>query len=352
MLGLDIPVLIPLPRDIISSGKFPLWDALSTHNLCVLVCCGDSPENEIVYTESFPVSIKLYDTLPIYRVYNDPIIETRTSANQQVIVELAMPVSSVGPADSLTLFVRTMTNAQNYKVKRNLRLNKLTLQIKEILECHEGGLPIHKELKLITTNKVYTVDEQLLTTQGISHQFQLDFPIENDYLQLYSGNSNKSLTIQSRDDHESLAIQLTNISRNIELDKLDEGIPNTHTQGFTTFGKLFSIRYEVVVKINMSHAKDIEVRLPLTVLPYDRVSSDHILQWIHKECEAANYKFGKNMVHQLASCLNYEETKALIHNYNPPPVLYRNIKSDWVRLGYSSESFGSKLGRNLVQLID
>lgn len=346
LLGVDIPILIPLPKDIISSGQYPQWNAITKHILVVRVSCGDTYNNETNFAESFPIPIKLYDTLPIYRQFNEPITETRRSKCKQVLAEISLPVSSVGPKDDLSLQIKTMTDPLCNRISKNLRLRFISFQIKEILECHEGGLPLKKENKLYTETKSFINDESVLTTEGTSHRFHLKFPLENDYLQMYCKNQYVTSNLNNK---AHIVSTNTNDKKN---SKIVEGIPLTHTQGFTTLGRLFSIRYEVIVKVKLDHGKDMEIEFPITVSPFNRESSEYLLSWIINQCEAARNKFGKDLINRIVYS-RYDEVDALLRRFNPPPIVYKYTKSDWVRLGFNGEAFGSnRLGKNLVQYID
>jgi hypothetical protein len=352
LLGTDIPVLIPLPKDIISSGRYPHWNAQTAHFLYVQVSCGKTIETEINYGESFPIVIKLYDTLPLYRQFNEPVIEIKESFDRRLVIETTIPHSSVGPKDEFMIIVKVMTNSLSNNTRRNIRLNKLTLQIKEILECHEGGLAPRKEFKIFTTSKEYP-QNNIINTSGLIEKFQFPFPGRNDYLESYSNKNTHNGLINSsfKNPEELLTIQSINISRDNLIEKLDEGIPLTHTQGFTTMGKLFSIRYEINLKFRFSRAKDIEIRLPLTISPYDRKSSEYLLNWIMNQCETARTRMGPNVVNQIAGPISYEAMVPIINRFKTPPIIYRYSRSDWVRLGYSEEAFGKK-GKHAVQYID
>lgn len=346
LLGIDIPVLIPIPKDIISSGQYQQWNAVTTHSLVVKVSCGDTYNNETNYSEAFPIPIKLYDTLPIYRQFNEPIAEVRNSNCKQVLVELSLPVSSIGPKDDIILFVKTMTDPLCNKISKNLRLKFISFQIKEILECHEGGLPLMKEHKIYAETKSFLNEDSVLNTQGVSHQFRLEFPFDNEYLQMYC---NKNYIDNNLSDSKHVVSTYANDKKNR---KVVEGIPLTHTQGFTTLGRLFSIRYEAIIKVKLVHGKDMEIILPITISPFNRESSEYLLSWIINQCEVARNKFGKDLVNRLVNA-RYDETDTILQRFNPPPIVYKYTKSNWVRLGFNKEAFGSnRLGKNLVQYID
>jgi len=349
LFALDIPILVPLPKDITSSGYFPRWNSQTTHELYVKVNCGISVESEITYGQAFPVVIKVYDTLPLYRQYNEPVTETRNNSNNQVLIETTIPHSSVGPTDEFTLTAKIMTNHLNNKLRRNIKLNLVTLQIKEIIECHDGGLPPKREYKLFTTTKEF-VENNVINTNGISHTFKFKYPGVNDYLCLYGG-SKTAIPAGNVDPDEPLTIQSINLARDNYIDKLDDGIPLTHTQGFTSIGSFFTVRYEINLKFKFSHAKDLDFRLPLTVCPYDRRSSQYLLNWIMLQCDDAKSRFGSRFIHHLCGPISYEHTVPLINRFRPPPTIYRYTRADWVRLGYDIDSWGTS-GKNLVQYID
>lgn len=349
LFALDVPVLIPLPKDITSSGYFPQWNSQTTHELYVKVNCGISVESETTYGQTFPVVIKVYDTLPLYRQFNEPVVETRNNSDNQILIETTIPHSSIGPTDEFTLTAKIMTNNLNNKLRRNIRLNLVTLQIKEIIQCHDGGLPPKREYKVFTTTKEF-MENNLINSNGLSHTFKFNYPGVNDYLRLY-GNSKNVIQDIDVDPNESLTIQSINLAHDTFIDKLDDGIPLTHTQGFTSVGSFFTVRYEINLKFKFSHAKDIDFRLPLTVCPYDRGSSEYLLNWIMQQCEQAKTRFGSRFIHHLCGPIDYDHTVPLMNRFRPPPIIYRFTRADWSRLGYDINCWGIPR-RDLVQYID
>lgn len=348
LLGLDVPILFPLPRDIMSSGAFPNCQATTLHYLVAKIACGITLAKEVTFIETFPISIKLYDTLPIYRQFNEPLTETQASSGNQVVAEVNLTNTAVGPEDTFIMNTRVSTNQLHNRLRRKIKLKQLTFQIKEILECHEGGLPPRREMKLYTTTKSFdgeNMDNGVLDSTGTPTQFKVDFPVESSFLSLYKPYDLKELSAK-RD------ITTSKLVKEVELGKVDEGIPITHIQGFTTSGKLFSIRFEVVLKMKLVGCKDFDMRVPLTVSPYDRATSDYLLQWIMKQCSEARRKFGPNVVNSLINCPNYGSMIDILLPFTPPPIVYRYRKQDWVRLGYNGEAFASKAGKVILDYID
>ena len=138
--GLDIPILIPIPKILHQLDIHLLWGHNNTQfsSFCIprKFCF-----HGVNVCRLFPVDIKMYDTLPIYRQYNEPIVESRYSSDNQTLVEVAIPVTSIGPGDNLKVMCTVKTNSANNKVKKHIALKQLTFQVKEILECFDGGLP-------------------------------------------------------------------------------------------------------------------------------------------------------------------------------------------------------------------
>lgn len=342
LLALDVPVLLPLPRDITPSAYADNWGATTVHYLYVKFTGGTSAQSEFSFSESFALPIKVYDTLPLYRQFNEKVVESRLSADNQLVVQISLPVSAVGPQDPFMVQVDVSANPLHNKRRKNLLLKLVTLQMREIMECYDGGLPPKKENKFVST----TVDlDQMLTTEGISHRFEFEFPLENGSLEQY----NSASTIGNQVVHSATAL----FNKNKNYTKLADGIPLTHVQGFTLLGKLYSLRYEVTVKVKINHGKDIDLTIPITVSPYDRHSSQYLLLWIRNECIEARDKFGKDTVLQVSRLHSHDEIQQILNHFCDGPRVYLNNREDWNCLGYDPQAYGKQgTGKPLVTFID
>lgn len=333
LLALDIPILLPLPKQLTSSGYFPSWNASTVHYLCVRFTGGTSAHTEFSFEEKFAIPIKLYDTLPLYRQFNEPIIEQRPSSDNQVLVDLELPISSLGPLDPFHLRVKIGGNPLHNKRKRNLRLKLVTMQLKEYMQGFDSGLPSKREIKLRSETDEC---DKPITADGTTHIFEFPFPFDNDFLRHFAVSD----ATEPYRDQLTVKFSSATFNKNRNLSKITEGVPVTHTQGFTTLGRLFSIRYEVIVKVKISHGKDTIVHLPLTVSPYDRASSEYLLSWIKGECLVARDLFGRDTVNQAASTFKDEEVHMMLQRFRPAPVLYKVNRTDWEALGYSLDRYG------------
>lgn len=344
LLALDIPVILPLPRDMPPSSYFDNWGATTTHHLFVKFTGGTSAETEYSFLESFAIPVKLYDTLPLYRQYNEPVEEVQISSDNQLILQVHLPVSSLGPRDPFTVDVQVKANTLHNKRKKNLLVKQITLQMREVLECYDGGLAPRKENKFISTSVEF---DHHLTSEGMKHRFSFEFPHANDALIFFKKFSQRNLS------PKVVNSATAQFNRNKNFPKLADGIPLTHVQGFTTIGKLFSLRYEITVKVKINHGKDIDLTIPITVSPYDRDSSQYLLLWIRNECMLARDRFGKQTVHEISHFHSHEDMQRLLNHYCGAPELYYYQKDDWESLGYDPRAFGKQdPGRPLATYID
>lgn len=340
LLGLDLPILIHLPKDITSSGYNSNWNAYTVHNLIVRVAVGESAQTETNFMELFPVPIKLYDSLPIYRQFLESISESTASNDQQLIVDYNLKESCIGPDDKVNLKIRIMKNSLNYKVSNKLRLKSFNLQVKEVVECHEGGLPPYKDIKLIEDFKECK-DHNL--NNDITFDYNFKLPLNHDFLSIFEAAENNLEKYKYFDGPGADTVPLTvnnNINHKQNHIKSIEGVPITHYQNFTLLGKLFSIRYEIVLKLKLIHGKDFTVRIPIILSPYNRVSSQYLLSWIMDQCKLSSEIFGKQLIDQLVHTYNLKDSNRLLASYNEPIRVYRNTQSDWVKLGFTMDSFG------------
>lgn len=343
LLAVDIPVLLLLPREVVASCYFDNWGATTTHHLFVKFTGGTSAQTEVSFSESFAIPIKTYDTLPLYRQYNEIVDQLCLSSDNQLVLQVQLPVSALGPRDPFTVDVHVKASPL-HKRKKNLLIKQITLQMREVLECFDGGLPPRKENKFVSTTVEF---DKPLTTEGMMHRFSFEFPHDNDALNFFKDFTLRNLGPRVVNSATAL------FNRNKNYPKIAEGVPLTHVQGFTSSGKLFSLRYEITVKVKINHGKDMDLTIPIMVSPYDRDSCVYLLLWIRNECMLARDRFGKQTVSDISQLHSQDEVQRLLNHYCGAPELYFYKKEDWTSLGYDPRAFGSQeSGRPLVTYID
>lgn len=350
ILGLDLPILIMLPRDILPSGYNVNWNASTVHYLVVKVSVGDSSANEINFAELFPIGIKVYDSLPIYRQFTESVNDSQVSNDQQIIIDYNLHQTCSGPDDPINIDVKIMKNSLNYNVNKRLKLKSVSLKVKEILECHEGGLPAFKDTKIYESYK--ECKDMVFGTDGLTFNYDFKLPLNNDFLSNFISKPHIEAEKYKFMDDNSLTPNRINTSTSIRQSQMSliEGIPITHYQCFTTSGKLFSIRYEIVIKVKLNHGKDFNVGVPLVLCPYNKQSSEYLLNWIVGECRQANDIFGKDVINQLITTFNIKDANNIVSRFKPPIRVYKYNKTDWLRLGFGIDSLGS--ANSAIRYID
>lgn len=342
-LALNVPVLLQLPRDVPPSGYLERWNATTVNILHVTVVCGRSALTQFKVVETFPIAVQQYDSLPLYRQFNEAVVESTQLPDRQANLEVELPVSSLGPGDPLLLRATVAANPLYNRRKKNLTLKLVTLQLKHVFEAFDGGLPPKKDYKVLSQ----TVESNRpLTTEPWLHEFVFEFPRDNEFLLLLAHND-------MRDYLECQVTQPTaTFNRNRHYTHVPQGVPLTHLLEFSLRGKLYSIRFELCVKVKIGHGKDMEMTLPVTVSPYDRSSCEYLLPWIKAQCMLAREKFGRDVVGAIAQTLNGDEIQRMVGQYNPPPTVFKYTKKDWVRLGYASAAFGKLHPERLTLELD
>lgn len=434
-LGFDLPFIIPIPNDIISTGQNSRWNSKTTHELNIKIgwYYRFQPSNSAnninlnvadshalfkedldknfriePYQISFPIVIKRYDTLPLYQQYNEPI--TKTIDSVDTVVEYSIPTSSVGPNDEVLVYLKILPNKDylskninhdSFKLKKSglikkkintFKLKKIYFELREILTYKNKNVLHSKQTKLLSKQQEFdTVLDDEITTQ-ISFDFPSELssildnstynPVNNNKLSITprisipEGNnqltkkfangfkrktwdfstSSSTTSLQSMNysmssaggpstarnsidgvrgtplistNYDNSTTPLNNnhqvehsisrvsttplnfktIATNTKiLDKINNEIPLPLMQGFTTQGKLFSIKYELVFKIKIINSSfnhnSIKFSQPLTVSPFDRVTSRNLLKWIVQEYENvklinSSYKQGKISINKI-----------------------------------------------------
>lgn len=331
-LALDVPVLIPLDRSLSPSGYFEQWSALTVHLLTVHVTLGGAEGPEQLYLHTFPIAVKFYDNLPLYRQFNESVTEANVSADNQIMVEMEMPASCVGPQDTVEVRTVVRSNPSNVKRKKGVALKSVSLQLVEIFECHDAGLPRRREMVLF----LQTVDKAKapLTTAGEPTQFQFQLPHHSDELALYEPRSVQDVQA------EHVSVSSAAFNRHRILPKLAQGVPFTHVQGFSMQGRFFSLHYELRVTAKTSH-KPVQCVLPLTVSPYNRDSCEYIMQWIVCECQKARDRFGRLAVAELVAMHRIDDMFRALRRYCVPPTVYLYSRESLMRLGFNPDVYGS-----------
>lgn len=278
VISVDIPFTIGIKNDIGPTSESSKFGS-TTHKLEITAISTGNKNN--LKTFEFPVIITTFDTLPLYRQFNEPISRVVDSKDTNVMVEYSLPSSAIGPDEDLIINTKILTNPTNKKLLDKIKLKKITIEIMEIFDCRCDKSFIKEAL---IVSKIQEFDGMLLGTKGYTNQFSITFnPSRGNKYLIFQKQQDPKLLTKPQQTH-----QTTNDLKPIIIDYNPNPIPLTHHQSLTKRSNYFSTYYELRLKCKFSHAKDVEIKQPITISPFDRVKSIHYLKWILKESEMAN----------------------------------------------------------------
>lgn len=187
-------------------------------------------------TYAFPVTLHRYDTLSTFAMFNRPTSETKES-DHLITLSISLPRWSFGPLDPVSVYIKLVPNPDWLSKARRVTIQKVTIYIdEEIVFNPEGDEP---------TRKTKTLAKQ-------SQAVGVKMP-EAGYM------TNLGVVFPHRDPRDAEGI----------VPRPKPGFPSYAVSGFTTTGSLYKIEYYLTVKASLSGAKDVLLRQPIVVCPYD-----------------------------------------------------------------------------------
>jgi len=203
---------------------------------------------------AFPVPIIRYDTLSAFGMYNRPESAERT-VDHLVTLGISLPRWSYGPLDPVSVYIKLSPNADWMSKAKKVTIQSLTVGIdEEVIYNPEGDEP---------TRKVKTLAR---TQQSV----QLRMP-EAGYC------TNLGLVFPSRELRDNNGV----------LPRSNKEFPMYTVSGFTTTGSLYKIEYYLTVKAKLSSARDIVLRQPIVVCPFDHAGCKEEMEAIEQAAKDA-----------------------------------------------------------------
>ncbi|KAH7028310.1 arrestin domain conatining protein [Macrophomina phaseolina] len=260
ILAMDLPFVIFIPygrggeeiarRVPPASLSLPSRTAETYYELVVTVQQGAQEQKKY----AFPVPITRYDTLSTFGMYNRPESAERVS-DHLVTLGISLPRWSYGPLDPVSVYIKLSPNPDWMAKAKKVTIQKITVGIdEEIIYNHEGDEPTRK-VKCLTK-----------TTQAVGVKMP-----EAGYF------TNLGLVFPAKDYRDSEGIMPRGNSK----------FPMYGVSGFTTTGTLYKIEYYLTVKAQMSAAKDILLRQPIVVCPFDHAGCKQEMEAIEQAAKDA-----------------------------------------------------------------
>ncbi|KAB2577427.1 hypothetical protein BFW01_g12186 [Lasiodiplodia theobromae] len=260
ILAMDLPFVIFIPygrggeeiarRVPPASLQLPSRTAETFYELVVTVQQGAQEQKKY----AFPVPIARYDTLSTFGMYNRPESAERVS-DHLVTLGISLPRWSYGPLDPVSVYIKLSPNPDWMAKAKKVTIQKITVGIdEEIIYNHEGDEPTRK-VKCLTK-----------TTQAVGVKMP-----EAGYF------TNLGLVFPAKDYRDSEGI----------MPRGNTKFPMYGVSGFTTTGTLYKIEYYLTVKAQMSAAKDILLRQPIVVCPFDHAGCKQEMEAIEQAAKDA-----------------------------------------------------------------
>ncbi|PGH03468.1 hypothetical protein GX51_04042 [Blastomyces parvus] len=244
IIAMDLPFVLFIPydkhgqnslRQVPASLQLPSRTAETYYELVVMVQQGPSEQRKY----AFPVPISRYDTLSSFGLFKQPRSLEKVS-DHLVTMGISVPRTSFGPLDPISVSIKLSPNPDWMNKARRVTIHKISISVdEEIIYNHEGDEPQRKSKSL--TKRIESVNMKLP---------------EAGYI------TNLGLIFPSRDLRDAEGI----------LPRGKPAFPMYAVNGFTTTATLYKIEYYLTVKAHLTSARDIVLRQPIVVCPFDHAA--------------------------------------------------------------------------------
>lgn len=255
-LAMDLPFIYSLPtnRPMPASICLGKGSVETTYQLFVSLVYGKQQQNHHI---SYPIRIKRYDTLSTFGAYKVPIVDSISSADHLVGCDYSIPISSYGPGDNVTAFIKIFPNPDWLARSRKVKLQRITMQVvEETVFNHEGDEPVERRRRLC---KAVNQLDIKLPEKGYQCEMSIDFP---------------ALDLRDKDGL---------------VYKERQDVPLSSRNGFTTSAALYRLNYYLLLKARFNHCKDIEIEQPITVTSFDHPTCMSFMKSISEAVHYANH---------------------------------------------------------------
>ncbi|KAK8219298.1 hypothetical protein M8818_001032 [Zalaria obscura] len=260
ILSMDLPFVIFIPygrggeeiarRVPPASLQLDKRTAETYYEIMVTVQHGHSEQRK----HYFPVPITRYDTLSTFGMYNRPEAAERV-ADHLITLGISLPRWSYGPLDPVSVYIKLSPNPDQMHKAKKVTIKTITVSIEEeIIFNHEGDEPQRK-------TKTLSKHQQSINVRMPEAGFF----------------TNMGLVFPARELRDSEGI----------LPRSRREFPMYAVTGFTTTGTLYKIEYYLVVKAAMSSTKDIQLRQPIVVCPFDHAGCKEEMEAIEQAAKDA-----------------------------------------------------------------
>ncbi|POR37777.1 Arrestin family protein 1 [Tolypocladium paradoxum] len=261
VIAMDLPFVLFIPfgrggeetnrRIPPASLQLPSRTAETYYELVVTVQQGHSSQ----YKYSFPIPLQRFDTLSTFGMYNKP--ETKLVTTDNIVrLGINLPRWSFGPSDPIAVYIKLSPNPDWLSKAKRVTIEKITLTIEEEITFNpEGDEPTKKVNKLAKRTQ----------------QVKMKMP-EAGYA------TNIGLVFPSRDPREPDGI----------VKRGKPAFPQYEVATFTTTSSLYKIEFYVSIKVvQLSGARDVNLRQPIVICPLDQQACKEEMDAIEQSAKDA-----------------------------------------------------------------
>lgn len=267
VVSMDLPFVLFIPfgrggqesnrRIPPASLQLPSRTAETCYELVVTVQQGNAEQRKYVT----PVPILRYDTLSTFGMYNRPESADMVS-DHLVTLGISLPRWSYGPLDPVGVYIKLSPNPDWLKKATRVTIQKITIAIEEeITYNHEGDEPTKKVNRIAKHTQTIGVK---LPAAGYTTNLGLVFP--------------------SKENRDAEGI----------IRRGKPHFPLYSVNSFTTTGSLYKIEFFLIVKAHMTNTKDIVLRQPIIVCPFDQQACKEEMESIEQAAKDASHVDANN----------------------------------------------------------
>ncbi|GAO49442.1 hypothetical protein SAICODRAFT_72014 [Saitoella complicata NRRL Y-17804] len=248
VLSMDIPFELALPNtyEDLPTPSIALGRGQSVSTSYTLVAT--LHQATVAATRvSVPVRIDRYDNLSTWGMFAVPQAETTHGADHIVSMGVSIPRTSAGPGDIMGVFIELRPNPDWPVKTQKVRVDSLTVSIEQLLTYKfsvTGQSDVVRKKKIV--REEIELYQQKLPNEGLSRTINLPIPTGEESPSRSS--SLKSALSFEKDDKENDAVAI----------------------GFTTECELYKIEYNLSVKAKLTRAKDVALKIPIHISPWNR----------------------------------------------------------------------------------
>ncbi|KAK2682495.1 Arrestin C-terminal-like domain [Fusarium oxysporum f. sp. vasinfectum] len=262
IIAMDLPFVLFIPfgrggeesnrRIPPASLQLPSRTAETYYELVVTVQQGHS--NQYKYT--FPIPLQRYDTLSTFGMYNKP--ESKLVTNDNIVhLGINLPRWSYGPSDPITVYIKLSPNLDWLSKAKRVTIEKITLTVEEEITFNPEG------------------DEPTKKINRISKQVQ---PVKTKMPEAGYA-TNVGLTFPSKDLRDPEGV----------VRRGKPQFPLYEVTSFTTTSTLYKIEFYLVIKVNLSGARDVMIRQPIVICPLDQQACKEEMDAIEQAAKDASH---------------------------------------------------------------